>query len=296
MYNRLAELVAAEPVTETGTLRLHFRVKDDGPFTFLPGQFVGIQAYLGELGYRRSPYCILSPPREEKTFELLVRIVPEGPLSRYLTSLLPGDVISFRGPTGRTMIPKEPNTELILLATGVGIGPFLSLLRHTLPRGFDRPIRLFWGLRLVDDICLTDELEEVASRYPNVTYHLSLSQPPEGWRDLKGRLTENVPPLLETLGGKHFYLAGNGAMIEEMSAALSDLGVPKQMVYEEHYFNFKHRPDPAFLEQLRGRFVAADLTSPQAHREALEQALQGRRARWLVSRGSSPVQRPELAG
>jgi hypothetical protein len=81
-----------------------------------------------------------------------------------------------------------------------------------------------------------------------------------------------------------------------MSAALSDLGVPKQMVYEEHYFNFKHRPDRAVLDQLRERFVAADLTSPQAHREALEQALQGRRARWLVSPGSPPVQRPEPAG
>lgn len=295
-YNRVAELVAAERLTETGTLRLLFRVTDDVPFTFLPGQFVGIQAYLGELGYRRSPYCILSPPREEKTFELLVRIVPEGPLSRYLTSLQPGDVISFRGPTGRTMIPTEPDTELILLATGVGIGPFLSLLRHTLPRGFERLIRLFWGLRLAEDICLTDELEEVARRYPNVTYRLSLSQPPEGWRDLKGRLTETVPPLLQTLGGKHFYLAGNGAMIEEMSAVLSDLGVARQMVYEEHYFNFKHRPDPAFLEQLRDRFVAADLPSPRAHREALEEGLQGRRAKWLVGRGLSPVPRPEPAG
>ena len=42
MYNRLAELVAAEPLTETGTLRLHFRVTDDGPFTFLPGQFEAV--------------------------------------------------------------------------------------------------------------------------------------------------------------------------------------------------------------------------------------------------------------
>ena len=284
-YNRMAELVAAEPLTETGTLRLHFRVKDDGPFGFLPGQFVGIQAYLGALGYCRSPYCILSPPCDEKTFELLIRIVPEGPLSRYLTSLQPGDVISFRGPTGRTMIPKEPDTELILLATGVGIGPFLSLLRYTLPRGFDRPIRLFWGLRLAEDACLIDELEDLASCYPNLTYRLSLSQPPEGWRDLTGRLTETVPPLLETLGGKHFYLAGNGAMIEEMSAALSDLGVPKQMVYEEHYFNFKHCPDPALLEQLRERFVAADLPSPRAHREALEEGLQDRRAKWPVNVG-----------
>ena len=32
------------------------------------------------------------------------------------------------------------------------------------------------------------------------------------------------PPLIETLGGKHYYLVGNGAMIEEMSEALSDLG------------------------------------------------------------------------
>src|SRR5258708_27661142 len=80
-YNRKAELVAVEPLTETGTLRLIFRVKDAEPFRFLPGQFVGIQAYLGELGYRRSPYCILSPPHEGKRVELLIRIVPEGPLS-----------------------------------------------------------------------------------------------------------------------------------------------------------------------------------------------------------------------
>ena len=294
-YNRTAELVSAEPLTQTGTLRLLFKVTDGGAFAFLPGQFVGIQAYLGTLGYRRSPYCILSPPRDDQTFELLVRIVPEGPLSRYLTSLRPGDVISFRGPTGRTMIPKEPDTELILLATGVGIGPFLSLVRYTLPRGFERPIRLFWGLRLVEDVCLTDELEEVARHYRNLTYHLSLSQPPEGWRDLKGRLTETVPPLLETLGGKHFYLAGNGAMIEEMSAVLSDLGVPKQMVYEEHYFNFKHLPDPAFLGHLRERFVAADLASPRAHREALEQALHGRRATWPAGCEYTHVPQPEPA-
>lgn len=277
-YSRTAELVGMEPLTQTGTLRLSFRVTDARPFSFLPGQFVGIQAYLGELGYRRSPYCILSPPRDDKTFELLVRIVPEGPLSCYLTSLQPGDVISFRGPTGRTMMPKEPDTELILLATGVGIGPFLSLLHYVLPGGFDRPIRLFWGLRLAKDVCLTDELEALASRHPNLTYRLCLSQPPEGWRDLRGRLTHTVPPLLETLGGKHFYLAGNGAMIEEMSAAFSDLGVPKQMVHEEHYFNFKHRPDPAFLKQLRERFIADDLASPLAHRAALEEGLQGRRA------------------
>src|SRR5947199_269342 len=78
------------------------------------------------------------------------------------------------------------------------------------------PIRLYWGLRLVDDICLTDDLDRLAAALPDFRYAISLSQPSPDWSGLRGRLTESVPPLLETLGGKRFYLAGNGAMCEEM--------------------------------------------------------------------------------
>ncbi len=269
-YDRRARLIAYEPVTPTGTVRTTFEVIDDQPFSFSPGQFVGIQAKVPRFGYRRSPYCIISPPPRDRTFQLLIRLVPAGPLSYYLASLKVGDVITFRGPTGRSMLPKEPDTELVLLATGVGVGPFLSLARHLLPEGFDRPMKLFWGLRLVEDICLVDQLDQLAATYDNFSYQISLSQPPSGWRGLHGRLTESVPPLLEMLGGKHFYLVGNGAMIEEISTSLSDLGVPKQLVYEEHYFNFRHKPDSKTLAQIRERFVAHDLHSPLAHREAIE--------------------------
>ncbi len=269
-YDRRARLAGYENVTPTGTVRITFEVIDDQPFSFSPGQFVGIQAKVPRFGYRRSPYCIISPPGGDRTFQLLVRLVPEGPLSYYLASLKVGDVITFRGPTGRSMIPKEPDTELVLLATGVGIGPLLCLAQHLLPRGFERPIRLFWGLRLREDVCLVEQLDHLATRYDNFSYLISLSQPPNGWEGLHGRLTESVPPLLETLGGKHFYLVGNGAMIEEISASLSDLGVAKQLVYEEHYFNFRHKPDPPTLARIRERFVAHDLPSPLAHREAIE--------------------------
>ncbi len=267
-YSRRAEVTKTERVTETGTVRISFRVVDEEEFTFLPGRFVGIEAKVGGLGYRRSPYCILSPPNEERTFELLVRVVPEGPLSGYLGSLRVGDVINFRGPTGRSMIPKEADTELVLLATGVGISPFISLVSTLLDQGFERPIRLYWGLRLREDICLVDELEDLVGRSDTFRYQISLSRPPEGWRGLRGRLTESVPPLLETLGGKHFYLVGNGAMNREMFVVLSDLGVPKQLVYEEHYFNLHYTPDPGTIEAIRRRFVANDLFSPTSHQEA----------------------------
>ncbi len=271
-YDRRAEVTAYETLTPTGTVRISFRVIDDREFNFKPGQFIGIQADVTKDGPRKTPYCIISPPTEERTFRLLVRLVPEGPLSQYLGALRAGDVIPFRGPVGRSMVPKEQDTELILLATGVGVGPFLSLAEHLLSQGFERRMRLFWGLRLQEDICLLDELEGLA-RHPAFSYQITLSQPPPAWRGLRGRLTETVPGLLETLGGKHYYLVGNGAMIEEMTEALSDLGVFKHLMYEEPYFNARYKADAKTLAEIRERFVARDLVSPLAHREALEREL-----------------------
>jgi hypothetical protein len=70
------------------------------------------------------------------------------------------------------------------------------------------------------------------------------------------------------LGGKHFYLVGNGRMTEEMSVALSDMGVDERLIYQEVYFNSKYRPDPQSLDAIRARFVASDLFSPYSHQQA----------------------------
>ena len=274
-YRRTARLVAAEHVTPTGTVRMRFEVIDDEPFSFDPGQFVGIEQGFEGKGFRRSPYCILSPPTEERDFELLVRVVEAGPLSQHLGSMRPGDTISFRGPTGRSMVPHDDVLpELVLLATGVGIAPLFSLAHHLLQdRGYERPVTLYWGLRLVEDQCLMPELQSLVDRYPNFQLAVSLSQPPADWAGLRGRLTESVPPLLPTLGGKRFYLVGNGAMIEEMAAALSDMGVHSTALYKEAYFNAKHRPAAATVAAIRSRFVADDLLLRHARREADETAV-----------------------
>lgn len=281
-YDRRAEITDYEVLTSTGTVRISFRVLGDEPFLFLPGYFVGIRADVPDAGVRRSPYCIVSPPNDEGTFRLLIRLVPEGPLSIYLASLGVGDRITFRGPSGRSMLPKEEFDELVLLATGVGIGPFLSLLEHLQPDELDKPITLYWGLRLENDICLLDELDALTAKWPNLRYHITLSQPSPHWEGLRGRITESVPPLLGSVEGKQYHLVGNGAMIAEMAQVLSDLGVDQKLIHEEVYFNVRYRPDPASLEAIRSRFVEVDPFSPYAHQQgggllSLEKPIAARR-------------------
>ena len=265
-YKRLARVTSFDALTSTGTIRIGFEVADGDSFRFDPGQFVGIEAEFPGRGFRRSPYCILSDPAEAPRFDLLVRAVPEGPLSLYLAALRPGDEVVFRGPTGRSMVPRHDDRELVLMATGTGVAPLLSLARHLLTNDYPQPISLWWGLRLVEDICLTDELEALAATYDRFSYGITLSQPPAEWTGLEGRLGESVPPLLPTLGGKHYYLVGNGAMLEEMALALSDLGVVQQFIYKEPYFDPIHEPDREVVAGIRERFVATDLFSSYAAR------------------------------
>lgn len=265
---RRAEVRAVDRLTPTGTVLLTLAVLDDEPFFFAPGQFVAVDCDHPVLGYRRSPYCIASPPRSDRTFELLVRIVPEGPVSVFLGGLEPGDVIGFRGPAGAAMtpVPEDPD-ELVLVATGVGISPFCALIPTLLEWGFERPISLWWGLRLAGDVCLLDRLDAWTARAPSITghrfrYHVSLSRPPAGWRGLAGRVTTTLPPRLATLRDKMFYLSGNGAMITELGHALALAGVPKGRIFDEYFFNLRHRPRPEIVEAIHARLAARDMCSP----------------------------------
>ncbi len=265
-FKRRARVVSVTLLTSTGTFRIRFEVVDGEPFEFVPGQFVGIEAQFEGRGFRRSPYCILSAPEEAPFFDLMVRAIPEGPLSLYLADLQPGDEVLFRGPTGRPMEPRFADRELVLMATGTGVAPLICLARHLLANEYPHPISLWWGVRLFEDICLTDELDVLDSTYESFSYDITLSQPPEGWTGLSGRLGDSVPPLLQTLGGKRFYLVGNGAMLEEMGMALSDLGVVQQYIHKEPYFDAIHEPDRDVVARIRERFVANDLFSAYAAR------------------------------
>ncbi len=264
-------MTSIAPLTATGTVRLGFEVVDGAPFEYVPGQFVGIEHHFEGFGYRRSPYCILSSPTGEPVFELLVRVVDAGPLSVHLgQAARVGEEIAFRGPTGRSMLPRddEKDWELVLFATGTGVSPFLSLARHLVHQRSTQRIRLWWGLRAEEDICLTQELDELRAASSSFDYGISLSQPSPGWSGLRGRITESVPPLLPALGGRRYYFAGNGAMIEEMALALSDVGVNERLFHKEPFFDASHDPDPATVAAIRARFVASDARSDYARVDA----------------------------
>lgn len=239
-----------EPLTATGTVRISLLVVDDQPFDPSPGQFVAVD-FVGADTYRRSPYCLLDV--RSRRFEILVRVVEQGPVSRFLGHLVPGDLIGFRGPTGRSMIPPGKG-KIVALVTGVGISPLVFLARRLKaePQA-ELPIRIFWGLRLIDDICLMQELSDLAHSGA-IDLNVSLSRPPQDWPGLRGRVTVTAPGRLRDVANTWFYLVSNGRMVAEMRSALEEVGVERRRIYCESFFDHRYRPDPATVAAIVARF------------------------------------------
>ena len=252
---RTAEAQNIEDLTFTGTVRLTFQIDDELPFRFEPGQHVTFQTVTPSGTQHRRDYAIFSPPSEEQQFTILVRTIQGGDVSTFLSCLTEGDVVNFGGPGGNSMLPYVHKAKnLVILVTGVGISPIHSLLQHLLPMEFGRRVQLYWGLRLIEDVCLRDELDSLAETYSHFHYQISLSDPAEEWNGLHGRVTESVPPLLNQPIENRYILCGNGGMINEMRRALQAVGVSDRAIYREYFFNRNYAVSTERVNEIVPRF------------------------------------------
>lgn len=204
------------------------------PFT--PGQFVNLALELDGQLERRS-YSIASLPGAPLGF--LVAEVPGGKLTPHLMQLAPGARVWVEPkPQGFFTLRWVPDApELWLVATGTGLGPFLSILASEEPwQRFSRVV-LVHGVRSADQLAHRAELSALSAERPALRVVPVLSR--EIATDcVAGRVTTALDDgSLERAAGlplapdrSHVMLCGNPAMIDEMTARLGARGLKKHRV------------------------------------------------------------------
>lgn len=122
---------------------------------FLPGQHVQIRVKTGdgeiERAYSLSDAAVVP---QRRGYRISVRhqrgataagVAFEGRMSGHLhTHLHVGDRVELKAPSGAFVLPRHSPQPLLLLAGGIGITPFISLL-ESLPDGDPAEIWLYYG-------------------------------------------------------------------------------------------------------------------------------------------------------
>lgn len=203
---------------------------------FAPGQFVNLALERDGQLDRRS-YSIASAPGAPLAF--LVAEVPEGVLTPHLMRLAPGDRVWVEPkPQGFFTLRWVPDApELWLVATGTGLGPFLSILgSEELWQRFPQVV-VVHGVRGAEQLAHREELRALSADRPGLRVVPVLSRE-LGSGHVSGRVTTALDDgTLEAAAGltlapdrSHVMLCGNPAMIDEMSAKLGARGLKKHRV------------------------------------------------------------------
>jgi ferredoxin/flavodoxin---NADP+ reductase len=205
---------------------------------FDPGQFLNLALDLGGTIERRS-YSIASPPGAP--LEFLIAEVETGVLTPSLGALAVGaKLLVERKPQGFfTLKWVPPARHLWLVATGTGLGPFLSILRAPdVYARFERVV-LVHGARSRSHLAYRADLESLEREQGGkleITWLSSREAAADGV--LSGRVTsaladgslERDVGLALSPADSHVMLCGNPAMIEEMTALLATRGLKKHRV------------------------------------------------------------------
>jgi ferredoxin-NADP reductase len=127
---------------------------------FHPGQFLhlALDAYSPDRPWPESRVFSIASATSERTRELAVTISVKGAYTqRIFSTLQEGSECWLKLPYGEFLFPDD--RPLALIAGGVGITPYLSLLKHRLEMRSEQQIHLFYGVRSAEYYLFGDLLK-----------------------------------------------------------------------------------------------------------------------------------------
>lgn len=202
---------------------------------FQAGQYINVFVDIDGIKTSR-PYSISSAPNQIGCYDITVRRINDGFVSNYLLDeLAVGDEIETTSPTGQFHHnPLFHGEDLVYIAGGSGITPFMSMIREMTDRNLSRQVHLIYGSRIKSDIVFGDELTERSSRHHNLTFTPVISEPDDAYLGETGFITADMIKKLVGNGhDKMFYVCGPEAMYTFVLAELESLGIPKRKIRVE---------------------------------------------------------------
>jgi len=235
-----SELRRSEHVAE-GTMAFHFA--RPGGFEFRAGQTIDL--------------TLLNPPETDaegntRTFSLagapfdahlmITTRMRDSAFKRVLGKASPGLDVKIEGPSGSFVLHRKTEKPGVFLAGGIGITPFLSMVRQMAHDKTAHQLYLFFSNRRPEDAPFLELLAETAKQNPNFHLIATMTEMDKSHRAWSGEtgvidremLTRHLP----SLDGPIFYVAGPADMVTAMRNMLAEAQVDEDDVRSEEFAGY----------------------------------------------------------
>ena len=234
------KLNGREQVAE-GTMAFYFE-KPNG-FEFRAGQALDITLLnppeTDSEGDIRT-FSIASPPFEGRL--MITTRMRNTAFKRSLKSMPLGTTVKIEGPSGSLTLHKNSSKPAVFLAGGIGITPFMSILRQAAKDKLPHRLHLFYSNRRPEDAPFLDALTELQTTNPN--FHLvatmtGIEKSQQKWTGKTGLIDRKMlADNLSSLQGPIYYTAGPPAMVAAMRQMLITAGADEDDIRTEEFSGY----------------------------------------------------------
>ena len=245
-----ARLANKEYVAEN-TIAFHFEKPHD--FYFKPGQYLSV-ALTNPM--QTSPedniksFSIASLPKEDHL--TVVTRMRDTAFKLALQAVPLNDKVKLRGPFGCFTLHHNTNRPAVLLAGGIGITPFLSMVRHATRQKLPHPIYLFYSNRRPEDAVFLQTLRQLEDENTNLQFIPTMTAMDKSQREWNGEIgfidRKMLDRYLKRFRGPIYYVAGPPSMVAAVRQVLAGASVDPDDIISEDFAGYQA------LERNLGRF------------------------------------------
>jgi predicted ferric reductase len=200
---------------------------------FQPGQFAWLTLRAGPFAMKEHPFSFSSAPGRVGG-RVAFTIKELGDFTRTIGSIQPGERAFVDAPYGAFTIDRHPAPGYVFIAGGIGIAPFMSMLRAMADRDDRRPVLLIYAYRRAERMTFREEIDALQSRLA-LTFVPVLEEPPADWNGERGRITSELLARHRPAdwARRQYFLCGPEAMTQAVEHQLHAAGVPLSHVTSE---------------------------------------------------------------
>lgn len=226
-----AVVLKSSEAVAAGTLM--FRLAKPPGFRFAAGQAVDLSLLdpPAEPNSSHRLFSLVSAPCEAE-LAVATRMRDASAFKRALGRLAPGTTVGLRGPLGVMTLHDDPRRAAVFIAGGIGITPFMSMLRQAAHDRSGHRFFLLYSNRQSEHAAFLRELQSLERQYDHFRL-LARMTDHDGFLDeetIKGFIASAVEPL--------YYLAGPPAMADAMTRILRGAGIKDEDISSEEFYGY----------------------------------------------------------
>ena len=233
-------LLAHEEIANR-TMAFHFQ--RPAGFIFKAGQAIDLilpNAPMVDAKHASHAFSLVSAPFEQ-TLVIATRM-RDSTFKQALKMLTIGGQVEINGPFGSLTLHSDRLRPAIFIAGGIGITPFISMLRQASHDGLPRSLLLHYSNRHPADAAFFRELQNLEQQNANFQFLPTMTEMDasgKAWQGETGHINEaQVNKCAEGLNRPIFYVAGSPGMVAAVRELLNRIHIDDDDIRSEEFYGY----------------------------------------------------------